>query len=256
MYRCSHGAQDRLSLVKHKMQMHPGEPRVGSRCRFCDQCFLQASTRDQHQLRTHSERQLAFFRCPVCQLLTSSTVSHLFTLNILQKYIILYCFQIYLTVYICILQAVLNRHMRTSHPQYPIKQTGVRLKCRICLVLFSEMPEIRTHFRAIHPAAMVFRCRHCTAHLKTRKTLRHHVKVVHSEARRRDCNVCGKVLWSKRAYAIHYRMKHSKTSKVGFRCRICQQRFDTKEQRYFNGAKSPSYKNYKKPKRRLNSKTI
>jgi len=55
---------------------------------------------------------------------------------------------------------------------------------------------------------------------------------VHSEARRRDCSLCGKVLWSKRAHAIHYRMKHSAASKVGFRCRICQKRFDSKDERY------------------------
>jgi RNase P subunit RPR2 len=54
---------------------------------------------------------------------------------------------------------------------------------------------------------------------------------VHSEARRRDCSLCGKVLWSKRAHAIHYRMKHSAASKVGFRCRICQKRFDSKDER-------------------------
>ncbi|KAF4518556.1 hypothetical protein B566_EDAN004300 [Ephemera danica] len=184
-HRCNHGAGDKLSLARHWAQAHPGEGKGGSRCLYCPQRFLQSPIKDQHQLSSHAEHQRSFYRCPFCQMLSSSTRPH----------------------------------------------TGVNLKCRVCLLLFRDMTELRAHFRATHPAAMVFRCRHCGAHLKTRKTLRHHLKVVHAEARRRDCATCGKVLWSKRAYAIHYRMKHSKTSKVGFRCRICQQRFDTKEQR-------------------------
>lgn len=49
---------------------------------------------------------------------------------------------------------------------------------------------------------------------------------------RQECTVCRKVLWSKRALSIHYRMKHFNSTRVGFVCRICKQRFDSKSERY------------------------
>lgn len=73
---CAHKAPDRQGLARHRTQVHRGVAGRGGKCRFCPQLFQLAEARNQHQLQMHADQQRAFYRCPVCQLLTSSTVSN------------------------------------------------------------------------------------------------------------------------------------------------------------------------------------
>ncbi|XP_071448956.1 uncharacterized protein [Hetaerina americana] len=179
------------------------EPKVRSprACRFCSLQFQSRWERSGHEVGVHQGERESFYRCYACDDTFSSRV--------------------------CV-----RRHMESAHPDELPYDKRMVFKCRRCLVLFPRLGALKDHSRIKHPGAIVYNCRFCPSVLKTRKTLRQHAKqVVHSESRRRECSLCGKVLWSKRAYGIHYRMKHSKTTKVGFRCRICQKRFDSKDER-------------------------
>jgi RNase P subunit RPR2 len=139
-----------------------------------------------------------------------------------------------------------NAHHPSEH-----MRSRVKYKCKICLQLLPSIISVRSHFSSWHLKTMVYKCRLCSDTLKTKKSLNHHMKVfyktiafasasthifyfvqvIHSEVKKRDCSICNKEFSNKRAYTIHFRMKHNKGSKVGFRCRICQKKFDTKEQR-------------------------
>lgn len=168
-------------------------------CRHCNIGFWRVEERNDHHVQKHEDKIDNFYNCCTCQRVFASKLC-------------------------------LNRHMRLDHASEYL-YTSLAYKCRLCRTLFPSTSMLRRHFRECHPSSLVFHCHRCNTTLKTKKTLKCHIKNVHSEERRRDCGLCGKVLWSKRAYAIHFRMKHSAQSKVGFRCRICQQRFDSKDER-------------------------
>ncbi|XP_047097344.1 uncharacterized protein LOC124711350 [Schistocerca piceifrons] len=168
-------------------------------CRHCNIGFWSVEERNDHHVLKHEDQIENFYKCCICQRVYASKLC-------------------------------LNRHMRLDHASEHL-YSSLAYKCRLCLTLIPSTLMLRQHFRECHPSSLVFHCHRCNTTLKTKKTLKCHIKNVHSEERRRDCGLCGKVLWSKRAYAIHFRMKHSAQSKVGFRCRICQQRFDSKDER-------------------------
>lgn len=107
-------------------------------------------------------------------------------------------------------------------------------RCKKCSVTFPNLTLLRDHFFKKHTASIIYRCIVCHVTLKNKKSLRIHYNNVHARKSKEphSCDECGKELANLKAIKAHIRLKHGQNSnKQGFRCRLCQQKFDTKEKR-------------------------
>lgn len=167
------------------------------KCRFCSSLFWNASKRNVHEINDHPIENPV--RCHLC--------SEAFVRKI-----------------------CLNQHIRRQHSG-ELNHSFVSYKCNQCSLLYPVFHLLEEHFKTQHPLSVVFRCPHCDMPLKTKKILKRHIKSQHEVDQNQQCPICGKMLHSKRAIALHIRFKHHNDNKLGFKCRICQQRFNNKEQR-------------------------
>ncbi|XP_012266881.2 zinc finger protein 33A-like [Athalia rosae] len=107
-------------------------------------------------------------------------------------------------------------------------------RCKKCAETFPNLILLRGHFFQKHAASIIYRCIICHITLKTKKSLRIHYNSIHEHKSKglQSCDECGKELINIRALKAHIRQKHGgKSHKQGFRCRICQEKFDTKDNR-------------------------
>ncbi|XP_034236771.1 oocyte zinc finger protein XlCOF7.1-like [Thrips palmi] len=204
---CTFHCMSRRGILKHMETIH-NKHRDDSAldafalgCRICDSQFWTASERSQHEVSEHSDDAThLMLKCYLCHEQFTSKVC-------------------------------LKKHMRHYHTDGNQFLGNIGFRCRLCHFLFPSFVLVQEHFRKSHVSLLVFRCQKCNLILKSRKTYFVHLKNTQCGSVPQHCTLCRKVLWSKRALSIHYRMKHFNSTRVGFLCRICKQKFDSKSER-------------------------
>lgn len=107
-------------------------------------------------------------------------------------------------------------------------------RCKKCSATFPNLILLRGHFFNKHVTFIIYRCLVCHVISKSKKTLKIHYNSYHAQKIKGPhfCHDCGKEVTSLKALRTHIRVKHGELkNKQGFRCRLCQQKFESKEKR-------------------------
>lgn len=128
-----------------------------------------------------------------------------------------------------------------------------------CYKLYPNLEIIRNHFKNDHPDSKSLYCSisECRTKCSSKKILRNHYKVkfiflkyiiylyltklillllqnVHiarQSSQQPTCETCGKTFKNLRCKQLHIKMKHVNKMRSGFKCRVCDERFETSEKR-------------------------
>ncbi|XP_015518479.2 zinc finger protein 595 isoform X1 [Neodiprion lecontei] len=126
---------------------------------------------------------------------------------------------------------LLSRHKREISE---LEFDDLSYRCKKCTLTFPNLLLLRSHFFKKHTTLVIYRCIVCHVTLRSKKSLKIHFNNAHAQKTKelQPCDECGKELSNLRALKAHIRLKHSpNNNKQGFRCRLCKQKFDSKESR-------------------------
>lgn len=211
---CSLRASSKRFLRRHVFTFHgdtwlqdpPAGPlSYGCGAGGCKRAFWFMTERDAHEMKEH-EDTMTHLRCHIC------------VRPFLRKVLV-------------------NQHIRHAHPEETESHRCVSYKCKTCDVLLFNYSSLDAHTKAMHSANYVYRCSHCDLGLKNMKSLRYHIKMQHGKASQQfECELCGRVTYSLRSLNSHRRLKHDQQHRTGFKCRLCEDNFPSKDERQLHYA--------------------
>ncbi|KAI5725923.1 hypothetical protein M8J77_021725 [Diaphorina citri] len=209
---CSLRASSKRFLRRHVFTFHgdtwlldaPAGP-LSYACGQCKRSFWHMRERDVHEMSEHED--VSPLRCHIC------------VRPFLRKVLV-------------------NEHIRLSHPEENGMHGCVSYKCRSCDILLADYTSLESHVKTEHNHNTVYRCSHCDLGLKNMKSLRYHIKMQHGKASQTfECELCGRVTYSLRSLNSHRRLKHDSAHRALFKCRLCSDTFETKDERQLHYAK-------------------
>uniref|UniRef100_A0A8D8U1W3 Zinc finger protein 808 n=1 Tax=Cacopsylla melanoneura TaxID=428564 RepID=A0A8D8U1W3_9HEMI len=209
---CTLRASSKRFLRRHVFKLHgdtwlmdsPSGP-LSYTCAYCKRGFWYMRDRDAHERDEH-EAAAPTLRCHIC-------VRPFFR------------------------KVLVNEHIRLSHPEETRSHGCVSYKCKTCDILLADYAVLEQHVRSEHANNTVYRCSHCDLGLKNMKSLRYHIKMQHGKASQTfECELCGRVTYSLRSLNSHRRLKHDAVHRALFKCRLCPETFETKDERQLHYA--------------------
>lgn len=135
-------------------------------------------------------------------------------------------------------QSVLIKHISEHHKDEKINY--LILKCSVCKVVFTDLETVKSHMTSEHPNSIARFCAiaGCQNYIHDSDSLINHLRKVHKkftgDAGIFKCKVCKKTLHDSNEAMKHYMQIHDqeKTTKSrGFRCRLCQEVFQSNDTR-------------------------
>ncbi|XP_026461776.1 zinc finger protein 93-like [Ctenocephalides felis] len=179
---------------------------IGYKCYFCNDLFWTIENRNVHQIEKHLslDESIKFMKCYLCTTIFSS-------------------------------KTCLKRHVQVEHESKE-EFTSTSYKCMHCHMLYPNLNQIRKHFKDDHPGSKSLYCSFSTCRTKcsSKKVLKNHFKNLHltqKSSQPQNCEICGKFFKNLRCKQLHVKMKHLNSIKTGFKCRVCDERFETDEKR-------------------------
>ena len=208
----------------------------------CDQCDYKASLPTllkKHKVRKHSnarERNHLCNQCGEMYLEKTQLWSHIAYIHgkSVEDYMCYTCGKVVRS------DSGLKNHLKNAHGsevnRTPSSDPNMPYKCESCKEEFSELEDIRKHFREHHrderevskpnvKAKRRYSCPECDKKFYTKNNFESHFNKIHTKERRYPCTQCHEAFYDARSLKVH-NDQHDGINQ--HKCHICMKHFKTK----------------------------
>uniref|UniRef100_A0A1B6MQF0 C2H2-type domain-containing protein n=1 Tax=Graphocephala atropunctata TaxID=36148 RepID=A0A1B6MQF0_9HEMI len=214
---CDEKFHDDIHLRFHFQISHSGNTKP-FKCCMCVKTFITKKSLVKHECMMHRKTSRPVYFCGECPKSFHSEKRYQIHVGFAHRPIMncKYCDKSFTEV-----------NKLAFHERHHLKQVKSIYKCNVCGKVLKTLSALKTHKKNNHTSSNSLQCETCEQSFKSFQALREHM-AKHSEEQEKKyfCDICGKGFYF---YDSHARHRRVHLDPLLFRCRLCSERFQTKQ---------------------------